>query len=134
MHSVSQAKILIFYLITLKERHEAVVRRTIERSQKPKQKQNRWSWGGTLHTNNSINNTGKERVRVSQLCFLSLGYYGYFWYVMFSLRKPVYGKNFLWLDSVLICMLLSFILSRQKWETELRLEDLIALFFYSDLY
>ncbi|NXS54245.1 MAP7 protein, partial [Brachypteracias leptosomus] len=42
-----------------KERHEAVVRRTIERSQKPKQKQNRWSWGGALH--NRINNTGKER-------------------------------------------------------------------------
>ncbi|XP_055569577.1 ensconsin isoform X2 [Falco cherrug] len=39
-----------------KERHEAVVRRTIERSQKPKQKQNRWSWGGALH--NRINNTG----------------------------------------------------------------------------
>ncbi|XP_025975892.1 ensconsin isoform X3 [Dromaius novaehollandiae] len=39
-----------------KERHEAVVRRTIERSQKPKQKQNRWSWGGALHS--SINNTG----------------------------------------------------------------------------
>ncbi|XP_061479933.1 ensconsin isoform X2 [Rhineura floridana] len=41
-----------------KERHEAVVRRTIERSQKPKQKQNRWSWGGTLHSSTSINNTG----------------------------------------------------------------------------
>ncbi|XP_030802029.1 ensconsin isoform X3 [Camarhynchus parvulus] len=39
-----------------KERHEAVVRRTIERSQKPKQRQNRWSWGGALH--NRINNTG----------------------------------------------------------------------------
>ncbi|XP_069708067.1 ensconsin isoform X2 [Phaenicophaeus curvirostris] len=39
-----------------KERHEAVVRRTIERSQKPKQKQNRWSWGGALHSR--INNTG----------------------------------------------------------------------------
>uniref|UniRef100_A0A8C8SRU6 Microtubule associated protein 7 n=1 Tax=Pelusios castaneus TaxID=367368 RepID=A0A8C8SRU6_9SAUR len=34
-----------------KERHEAVVRRTIERSQKPKQKQNRWSWG-VLHSSN----------------------------------------------------------------------------------
>ncbi|XP_019405737.1 PREDICTED: ensconsin isoform X2 [Crocodylus porosus] len=40
-----------------KERHEAVVRRTIERSQKPKQKQNRWSWGGALHSS-GINNTG----------------------------------------------------------------------------
>ncbi|XP_035394812.2 ensconsin isoform X8 [Cygnus atratus] len=38
-----------------KERHEAVVRRTIERSQKPKQKQNRWSWGGALQSR--INNT-----------------------------------------------------------------------------
>ncbi|XP_074891896.1 ensconsin isoform X3 [Buteo buteo] len=41
-----------------KERHEAVVRRTIERSQKPKQKQNRWSWGGALH--NRINNTARR--------------------------------------------------------------------------
>ncbi|XP_074165846.1 ensconsin isoform X5 [Sminthopsis crassicaudata] len=43
-----------------KERHEAVVRRTIERSQKPKQKPNRWSWGGSLHgsTSTSIHNTG----------------------------------------------------------------------------
>ncbi|XP_069345257.1 ensconsin isoform X2 [Eulemur rufifrons] len=32
-----------------KERHEAVVRRTMERSQKPRQKHNRWSWGGSLH-------------------------------------------------------------------------------------
>ncbi|KAM8963387.1 ensconsin isoform 6-T6 [Lycaon pictus] len=37
-----------------KERHEAVVRRTMERSQKPKQKQNRWSWGGPLHGSPSI--------------------------------------------------------------------------------
>ncbi|XP_008112726.1 ensconsin isoform X8 [Anolis carolinensis] len=43
-----------------KERHEAVVRRTIERSQKPKQKQNRWSWGGTLHSNSSINTTARR--------------------------------------------------------------------------
>ncbi|XP_032999755.1 ensconsin isoform X13 [Lacerta agilis] len=43
-----------------KERHEAVVRRTIERSQKPKQKQNRWSWGGTLHNSSSINNTARR--------------------------------------------------------------------------
>ncbi|XP_061563046.1 ensconsin isoform X3 [Cololabis saira] len=32
-------------------RHEAVIRRTLERSQKTKQKPNRWSWGGALHTN-----------------------------------------------------------------------------------
>ncbi|KAJ7341963.1 hypothetical protein JRQ81_008037 [Phrynocephalus forsythii] len=43
-----------------KERHEAVVRRTIERSQKPKQKQNRWSWGGTLHRSSSIINTARR--------------------------------------------------------------------------
>ncbi|XP_074846599.1 ensconsin isoform X6 [Carettochelys insculpta] len=42
-----------------KERHEAVVRRTIERSQKPKQKQNRWSWGGILHSS-SFNNTARR--------------------------------------------------------------------------
>ncbi|XP_056344880.1 ensconsin isoform X5 [Oenanthe melanoleuca] len=41
-----------------KERHEAVVRRTIERSQKPKQRQNRWSWGGALH--NRISNTARR--------------------------------------------------------------------------
>ncbi|XP_078239455.1 ensconsin isoform X6 [Pogona vitticeps] len=43
-----------------KERHEAVVRRTIERSQKPKQKQNRWSWGGTLHRSSSVINTARR--------------------------------------------------------------------------
>ncbi|XP_031820077.1 ensconsin isoform X7 [Sarcophilus harrisii] len=45
-----------------KERHEAVVRRTIERSQKPKQKPNRWSWGGSLHgsTSTSIHNTARR--------------------------------------------------------------------------
>ncbi|KAM4529642.1 ensconsin isoform 5-T5 [Fundulus diaphanus] len=32
-------------------RHEAVIRRTLERSQKTRPKQNRWSWGGVLHTN-----------------------------------------------------------------------------------
>lgn len=48
----------MYYPVVPKERHEAVVRRTIERSQKPKQRQNRWSWGGALH--NRINNTGKE--------------------------------------------------------------------------
>ncbi|XP_061330879.1 ensconsin isoform X3 [Pezoporus flaviventris] len=48
-----------------KERHEAVVRRTIERSQKPKQKQNRWSWGGALH--NRINNTDPNRRSLSTM-------------------------------------------------------------------
>ncbi|XP_038148609.1 ensconsin isoform X4 [Cyprinodon tularosa] len=32
-------------------RHEAVIRRTLERSQKTRPKQNRWSWGGVLHSN-----------------------------------------------------------------------------------
>ncbi|XP_047429593.1 ensconsin isoform X3 [Mugil cephalus] len=34
-----------------KARHEAVIRRTQERSQKTRPKSNRWSWGGALHTN-----------------------------------------------------------------------------------
>ncbi|XP_056261352.1 ensconsin isoform X5 [Seriola aureovittata] len=34
-----------------KVRHEAVIRRTLERNQKSRQKPNRWSWGGALHTN-----------------------------------------------------------------------------------
>ncbi|XP_010179323.1 PREDICTED: ensconsin [Mesitornis unicolor] len=55
----------MYYPVVLKERHEAVVRRTIERSQKPKQKQNRWSWGGALH--NRINNTDPDRRSVSTM-------------------------------------------------------------------
>uniref|UniRef100_A0A8C3VMN6 Microtubule associated protein 7 n=1 Tax=Catagonus wagneri TaxID=51154 RepID=A0A8C3VMN6_9CETA len=43
-----------------KERHEAVVRRTMERSQKPKQKHNRWSWGGPLHGSPSIHSTARR--------------------------------------------------------------------------
>ncbi|XP_075718603.1 ensconsin isoform X5 [Rhinoderma darwinii] len=43
-----------------KERHEAVVKRTIERSKKPKQKSNRWSWGGTLQSNTSISSSGRR--------------------------------------------------------------------------
>uniref|UniRef100_A0A8C4VZ77 Microtubule associated protein 7 n=1 Tax=Gopherus evgoodei TaxID=1825980 RepID=A0A8C4VZ77_9SAUR len=50
-----------------KERHEAVVRRTIERSQKPKQKQNRWSWGGPIHRSSSVNNTDPDRRSVSTM-------------------------------------------------------------------
>ncbi|XP_068433163.1 ensconsin isoform X3 [Clinocottus analis] len=34
-----------------KARHEAVIRRTLERSQRTRQKPNRWSWGGQLQTN-----------------------------------------------------------------------------------
>ncbi|KAM7136400.1 ensconsin isoform 5-T5 [Molossus nigricans] len=43
-----------------KERHEAVVRRTMERSQKPKQKHNRWSWGGPLHGSPRIHSTARR--------------------------------------------------------------------------
>ncbi|XP_056674834.1 ensconsin isoform X3 [Monodelphis domestica] len=52
-----------------KERHEAVVRRTIERSQKPKQKQNRWSWGAPLHgsTSTSIHTSDPDRRSVSTM-------------------------------------------------------------------
>ncbi|XP_044865973.1 ensconsin isoform X1 [Mauremys mutica] len=50
-----------------KERHEAVVRRTIERSQKPRQKQNRWSWGGPIHRSSSVNNTDPDRRSVSTM-------------------------------------------------------------------
>ncbi|XP_063758004.1 ensconsin isoform X3 [Eleginops maclovinus] len=41
-----------------KTRHEAVMRRTLERSQRARQKPNRWSWGGPLHTNNPTTPTG----------------------------------------------------------------------------
>jgi hypothetical protein len=46
--------------VSLKERHEAVVRRTMERSQKPRQKHNRWSWGGPLHGSPGIHTAGKH--------------------------------------------------------------------------
>ncbi|XP_063299342.1 ensconsin isoform X4 [Pelobates fuscus] len=50
-----------------KERHEAVVKRTIERSQKPKQKNNRWSWGGALQSNTSISSSDPDRRSVSTM-------------------------------------------------------------------
>ncbi|XP_066462264.1 ensconsin isoform X3 [Eleutherodactylus coqui] len=50
-----------------KERHEAVVKRTMERSQKPKQKINRWSWGGTLQSNTSVSSSDPERRSVSTM-------------------------------------------------------------------
>ncbi|KAM5166522.1 ensconsin isoform 2-T2 [Callospermophilus lateralis] len=43
-----------------KERHEAVVRRTMERSQKPRQKPNRWSWGGSLQGSSGIHSTARR--------------------------------------------------------------------------
>uniref|UniRef100_A0A4W3JM94 Ensconsin-like n=1 Tax=Callorhinchus milii TaxID=7868 RepID=A0A4W3JM94_CALMI len=52
-----------------KERHEAVVRRTIERSQRAKQKQNRWSWGGALQRNTTINRDAlKKRIAYFLKC------------------------------------------------------------------
>ncbi|XP_041108406.1 ensconsin isoform X3 [Polyodon spathula] len=51
-----------------KERHEAVVRRTIERSQKAKQKPSRWSWGGAMHSS-TINTSGSVE---SAFLFLDL--------------------------------------------------------------
>ncbi|XP_038655367.1 ensconsin-like isoform X6 [Scyliorhinus canicula] len=50
-----------------KERHEAVVRRTIERSQRIKQKSNRWSWGGALQSNTTINRDDADRRSVSTM-------------------------------------------------------------------
>uniref|UniRef100_A0A8C9DLB4 Microtubule associated protein 7 n=1 Tax=Prolemur simus TaxID=1328070 RepID=A0A8C9DLB4_PROSS len=50
-----------------KERHEAVVRRTMERSQKPRQKHNRWSWGGSLHGSPGIHSADPDRRSVSTM-------------------------------------------------------------------
>ncbi|XP_047413569.1 ensconsin isoform X4 [Sciurus carolinensis] len=50
-----------------KERHEAVVRRTMERSQKPRQKPNRWSWGGPLHGSPGIHSADPDRRSVSTM-------------------------------------------------------------------
>ncbi|XP_072912400.1 ensconsin isoform X4 [Hemitrygon akajei] len=48
-----------------RERHEAVVRRTIERSQRIKQKSGRWSWGGALQSNSTFNRDDSDRRSVS---------------------------------------------------------------------
>ncbi|XP_063758011.1 ensconsin isoform X9 [Eleginops maclovinus] len=50
-----------------KTRHEAVMRRTLERSQRARQKPNRWSWGGPLHTNNPTTPTDADRRSVSTM-------------------------------------------------------------------
>lgn len=50
-----------------KERLEAVIRRTMERSQKPRQKYNRWSWGGPLHGSPSIHSSDPDRRSVSTM-------------------------------------------------------------------
>ncbi|XP_033932527.1 ensconsin isoform X6 [Pseudochaenichthys georgianus] len=45
-----------------KTRHEAVMLRTLERSQRARQKPNRWSWGGPMHTNNPTTPTGMRHL------------------------------------------------------------------------
>ncbi|XP_053096804.1 ensconsin isoform X7 [Pangasianodon hypophthalmus] len=44
-----------------KARYEAVVRKTLEKSQRVRPKQNRWSWGGTL-TSSTSHNSGMRRM------------------------------------------------------------------------
>ncbi|KAM9704396.1 ensconsin isoform 12-T12 [Menidia menidia] len=48
-------------------RHEAVIRRTLERSQKTSQKPNRWSWGGVLQTNTPATSADSDRRSVSTM-------------------------------------------------------------------
>ncbi|XP_075900684.1 ensconsin isoform X8 [Nelusetta ayraudi] len=48
-----------------KVRHEAVMRRTVERSQRTRQKTNRWSWGGALNANTPSAPTDADRRSVS---------------------------------------------------------------------
>uniref|UniRef100_A0A4W6EEH7 Microtubule-associated protein 7a n=1 Tax=Lates calcarifer TaxID=8187 RepID=A0A4W6EEH7_LATCA len=48
-------------------RHEAVMRRTLERSQRTRQKPNRWSWGGALNTNTPSTPADADRRSVSTM-------------------------------------------------------------------
>ncbi|KAG8011244.1 Ensconsin, partial [Nibea albiflora] len=50
-----------------KARHEAVIRRTLERSQRTRQKTNRWSWGGALQTNTPSTPADADRRSVSTM-------------------------------------------------------------------
>ncbi|TMS12540.1 Ensconsin, partial [Larimichthys crocea] len=50
-----------------KARHEAVIRRTLERSQRTRQKTNRWSWGGVLQTNTPSTPADADRRSVSTM-------------------------------------------------------------------
>ena len=43
--------LIMSFIFRLKVRHEAVMRRTLERSQRTRPKPVRWSWGGALSTN-----------------------------------------------------------------------------------
>nr|XP_019947347.1 PREDICTED: ensconsin isoform X2 [Paralichthys olivaceus] len=48
-------------------RHEAVMRRTLERSQRTRQKPNRWSWGAALNTNTPSTPADGDRRSVSTM-------------------------------------------------------------------
>ncbi|XP_072558674.1 ensconsin isoform X4 [Paramormyrops kingsleyae] len=48
-----------------KARHEAVIQRTLERSQKAKPKPNRWSWGGTLRGTTSHTSASRKSMPCS---------------------------------------------------------------------
>ncbi|XP_034555504.1 ensconsin isoform X2 [Notolabrus celidotus] len=50
-----------------KARHEAVIRRTLERSQRTRQKSNRWSWGGVIHPNTTSTPADADRRSVSTM-------------------------------------------------------------------
>ncbi|KAK7906839.1 hypothetical protein WMY93_015451 [Mugilogobius chulae] len=50
-----------------KARHEAVMRRTLERSQRARPKANRWSWGGALNTNTPSTAPDTDRRAVSTM-------------------------------------------------------------------
>ncbi|CAL1586318.1 unnamed protein product [Knipowitschia caucasica] len=50
-----------------KARHEAVMRRTVERSQRARPKANRWSWGGALTTNTPSTAPDIDRRSVSTM-------------------------------------------------------------------
>ncbi|XP_045916449.1 ensconsin isoform X7 [Micropterus dolomieu] len=50
-----------------KARHEAVIRRTLERSQRTRQKPNRWSWGGAVLTNTPSTPADADRRSVSTM-------------------------------------------------------------------
>ncbi|XP_038582214.1 ensconsin isoform X2 [Micropterus salmoides] len=50
-----------------KARHEAVIRRTLERSQRTRQKPNRWSWGGAVLPNTPSTPADADRRSVSTM-------------------------------------------------------------------
>ncbi|XP_037397316.1 ensconsin isoform X2 [Pygocentrus nattereri] len=58
-----------------KARYEAVMRRTLERSQRTKQKPNRWSWGGALTTSTSHNSGFDDSALLLPLDLAGLEHY-----------------------------------------------------------